>query len=197
MFTGIVSSKGTVGDVAAGADLHRITIVAPAAASELAVGDSIAVNGVCLTAVDISHPSFQVEVVPETLARTNLGDLDPGAEVNLERPVRASGRLDGHMVQGHVDGSATVRSVTTEGESRRVWLDLHPDLRRYVVGKGSVALDGVSLTVTAVDSTGFEVALVPHTLEATVLGTRRVGDRVNVEVDILAKYVERLLGTRS
>lgn len=196
MFTGIVSAMGTVTSVEAGDDLSTLGIEAGGGADGLTVGDSIAVNGVCLTAVRAGGAAFAVEAIPETMSRTNLGDLAPGSMVNLERPMAASGRFDGHLVQGHVDGVATVRSVTDDGESRRVWLDLGAEPLRYVVEKGSVALDGVSLTVTAVADEGFEVAVIPHTLDVTTLGSRAPGDRVNVEVDILAKYVERLLDAR-
>jgi riboflavin synthase len=160
----------------------------------MTVGDSIAVNGVCLTAVAVDPPgTISVEAVPETLRRSNLGGLERGDRVDLERPLAAAGRFDGHVVQGHVDGIGTVRAVGVEGESRRYWFDVPPPLLRYLVEKGSVAVDGVSLTVSAVDAGGFEVVLIPHTLRETVLGLRGPGDVVNLEVDVLAKYVERLL----
>jgi riboflavin synthase len=134
-----------------------------------------------------------VEAVDETLARTNLGLLQAGSPVNLERPMRADGRFDGHIVQGHVDGVGIVRSVASEGASIRLWVDAPEGLRRYLAEKGSVAVDGVSLTVSGVDGTGFEVVLIPHTLEATLFGARRPGDAMNLEADVIAKYVARLL----
>jgi riboflavin synthase len=193
MFTGIVERVGTVAAVADAGGLRRLTIEVGEALGAIEIGDSIAVNGVCLTAVAAGEGRVAVEAVPETLERSNLGRLGAGDPVDLERPVPAGGRLDGHIVQGHVDGVGTVRSITSEGESRRVWIDAPDRLHRYFVEKGSVAVDGVSLTVSAVDGGGFEVVLIPHTLEATVFGVRRTGDAVNLEVDVLAKYVERLL----
>jgi riboflavin synthase len=197
MFTGIVTEVGTASAVTEGDGLRTFTITAPATADGLKVGDSVAVAGVCLTAVEVADGSFTVEAVPETLSRTTLGAAAAGAALNLERPMAASGRFDGHIVQGHVDGVATVRSVTPEGDSRRVWLDLDARLLPHVVEKGSITLDGVSLTVTATDDTGFEVALIPHTLDVTTLGDLEAGDAVNAETDVLAKYVERMLEART
>jgi riboflavin synthase len=196
MFTGIVSAIGRVAAIEPTDGGSRMRLEEPATASDLAVGDSVAVNGVCLTAVAVGDGAFDVEAVAETLHRSNLGGVAVGDPVNLERPVAATGRLDGHIVQGHVDGVGGVRTITAEGDSQRVWVDLDPSLLRYVVVKGSVAVDGVSLTVTGVDDAGFEVALIPHTLAVTAWGARRAGDGVNVEVDILAKYVERLMEAR-
>ena len=197
MFTGIVERVGTVIAVDDTGGLRRLTIEAGEMGETIAVGDSIAVNGVCLTAVAAEGSRVAVEAVPETLGRSNLGRLSAGDPVDLERPVPAGGRLDGHVVQGHVDGVGTIRSITPDGDSRRVWVDAPDALHRYFAEKGSVAVDGVSLTVSAVDAGGFEVVLIPHTMTATVFGVRRPGDAVNLEVDILAKYVERLLeGTR-
>lgn len=196
MFTGIITEVGVVRSVVDAVGKRTMSIDAPATVAGLKEGDSVAINGVCLTVVSLDTGRFDVEVVPESLARSNLGGLEPGRVVNLERPVPAAGRFDGHVVQGHVDGVASVRSIARDGESSRVWLDAPPDQHRYVVEKGSVAIDGVSLTVSAIDDAGFEVVLVPHTLDATILGTRAVGEDVNVEVDVLAKYVERLLESR-
>lgn len=193
MFTGIVERLGTVAGVSDREGLRRITIDAGPLGEGMSVGDSIAVNGVCLTAVAVDGGRLAVDAVPETLHRSNLGRLAAGDAVDLERPLAASGRFDGHVVQGHVDGVGTLRSVTVEGESRRLWFDVPAGLRRYLVEKGSVAVDGVSLTVSGVDGEGFEVVLIPHTLDVTVLGRRRPGDPVNLEMDVLAKYVERLL----
>lgn len=194
MFTGIVERMGTVAEATDGGGKRRFTIEAGDLAAGLAVGDSVAVNGVCLTAVEVAGARFVVEAVEETLARSNLGALEPGSAVNLERPMRADGRFDGHLVQGHVDGVGRVRSLTSEGASIRVWIDVPPALHRYLAEKGSVAVDGVSLTVSGVDAGGCEVVLIPHTLEVTLFGVRRAGDAVNLEVDVIAKYVERLLG---
>ena len=170
--------------------------IASRLSAELAEGDSIAVNGVCLTATAVEPASFAADAVNETLARSTLGDLAVGSPVNLEPPLRADQPLGGHIVQGHVDGTATVRSVGEDGFGRVVWLDPPPALARYLVEKGSVALDGVSLTVSALDDAGFAVALIPETLARTTLGRAQAGDRVNLEVDILAKHVERLLQSR-
>lgn len=193
MFTGIVESIGTVTVVAGDAVGRTLTLEAPEIAGGLAEGSSIAVNGVCLTVVGNDGRRFAVQVVPETLRRTSLGRLAPGERVNLERALAAGGRLDGHVVQGHVDGLATVTAVVAEGAGKRVGLAVEEGLLRYIVEKGSVALDGVSLTVASLTAGGFEVALIPHTLAVTTLGLRSPGDLVNLEVDILAKYVERLL----
>ncbi len=197
MFTGIVEGIGRLQQVAHGEQVRRFTIAADKVLDGIEVGDSIAVNGVCLTAVAASPGQLEVTAVTETLERTNLGSLGEGDKVNLERPLAAAGRFDGHIVQGHVDGVATVAHMRWEGESLRVRFTTEPQLLRYVVEKGSVTIDGVSLTITAVRADAFELVLIPHTLDVTVLGTRRVGDQVNVEVDILAKYVERLLEDRT
>ena len=196
MFTGIIEAVGRVESRREAAGKDRLGIDAPTIAAGLNVGGSVALNGVCLTAVAVRAGLFEVEAVAETLARSCLGDLSVGDAVNLERPVAVGGRLDGHIVQGHVDGTAAVRSITPDGASRRLWFDAPRDLNRYLVEKGSVAVDGVSLTVSAVDESGFEVVLVPHTLGATALDDRAHGAGVNVEVDVLAKYVERLLEAR-
>ena len=194
MFTGIVEGMGVVAEAVDAGGKRRLAIEAGTLAAGLKVGDSVAVNGVCLTAVAVTGEQFVVEAVDETLARSNLGGLRAGSAVNLERPMRADGRFDGHLVEGHVDGVGTVRSITPEGASIRVWVDVPAGLRRYLAEKGSVAVDGVSLTVSAVDAAGCEVVLIPHTLEVTLFGARRPGDPVNLEVDVVAKYVERLLG---
>ncbi|MFV9672058.1 MAG: riboflavin synthase [Acidimicrobiia bacterium] len=202
MFTGIVSELGTLDAVEAtdGGAVFRVS--APVTCDGLTIGDSIAVNGVCLTAIAIDEDRFTVEAISETLQRTNLGDLASGSSVDLERPVEAAGgRFDGHVVQGHVDGVGTVQRINSEGSSKRFRVSSPPALARYLVEKGSVTIDGVSLTITAVSDVAdiepwFEFALIPHTLEVTVLGRRTVGDRVNLEADILAKYVERLMEAR-
>ncbi|MFZ0625198.1 MAG: riboflavin synthase [Acidimicrobiia bacterium] len=192
MFTGIIESKGQVTGREAGEALTRITIDTGNLGS-LAIGDSIAVNGVCLTAVETSPGTVTLEIIPETLSRTNLGALVEGEEVNLELPMPADGRFDGHIVQGHVDGVGTVEGITPSGDSRVVAIRAQRSLLRYLVEKGSVTVDGISLTVARVEEDVFEVAVIPHTLEVTTLGLRKPGDTVNLEVDVLAKYVERLL----
>lgn len=196
MFTGIVEGMGRIVHVVDGDGDRRFTIGADKVLDGIEIGDSIAVNGVCLTAVAVAPGQVEVTAVTETLERTNLGVLDLDTAVNLERPMPAAGRFDGHIVQGHVDGVATVASIGTEGDSHRMSFAADPALLRYVVEKGSITVDGVSLTVTAVTGDSFELVLIPHTLAVTVLGSRRAGDLVNVEVDILAKYVERLLEDR-
>ncbi|MDQ6817723.1 MAG: riboflavin synthase [Actinomycetota bacterium] len=193
MFTGLVSSLGTVTRVDRSADGARIEIAADAAA-ELEHGDSVAVNGVCLTATDVNGGSFAAEVVNETLLRSSLAVARPGDEVNLELPLRAGDRLGGHVVQGHVDGTGTVRSVSEDGFSRRMEIAASAEILRYLVRKGSVAVHGVSLTVAELGEQSFTVALIPETLEHTTLGRAAIGTSVNLEVDILAKYVERLAG---
>ena len=198
MFTGIVTGLGTVAEVEETATGRRLVIDERHVLSDMAVGDSVAVNGVCLTAVAVNGGAVSVDVVRESLERSNLGDLHTGGRVDLERPMPANGRFDGHIVQGHVDGVGVVSSLAQEGEAVRMRIELPEKLARYVVEKGSITVDGVSLTVTAVGtevSTWFEIVLIPHTLEVTVLGLRGVGVRVNLEVDVLAKYVERLMRT--
>ena len=185
VFTGIIEEVGTV----AARDDGHIVIEAAEVLGSTRVGDSIAVNGCCLTVTELGPGSWAAEAVEETRIRTTVGDLCPGDRVNLERPCQPNGRLGGHIVQGHVDGVATVRSVEP-----LFTVELPTDLARYVVEKGSIAIDGVSLTVAAVDGTLAGVALIPHTREVTVLGSRQPGDRVNIEVDVVAKYVEKLLG---
>ncbi len=194
MFTGIVSQMGRVASVTETPAGRRLVVEAKS--DGLEIGDSVAVNGACLTATEVRSDGFAVDAVQETLDRTNLGALAVGDLVDLERPVPVAGRLDGHIVQGHVDGVGTVAWVRPEGDARRMRVAAPEGLVRYAVEKGSITVDGVSLTITAVDGEGFEVALIPHTLDATVLGHRRPGDCVNLEVDVLAKYVERLLETR-
>ena len=196
MFTGIVRERGRVAAVDGGAQRVRLTVEAPATAPAVSVGDSVAVNGVCLTAVEAGDGTLAFDAVPETLARTSLGRLAPGAPVNVEPALRAGDPLGGHVMQGHVDGLAHVRSVEPEGDGRRIWIDASPDLLRYTVEKGSIAVDGVSLTVAALDDAGFAVALIPHTLAETTLGDLETGDETNLEVDVLAKYVERLVTMR-
>jgi riboflavin synthase len=192
MFTGLVSDLGTVAALERTADGLRVT-VAGALARELQPGDSVAVNGVCLTATRADAEAFTADVIDETLRRSTLGELADGQRVNLELPVRASDRLGGHVVQGHVDGVAVVEEVQRDAAGTRVTLAVEPGLLRYVVEKGSIALDGVSLTVAAVDDRSLTVALIPETLVRTSFGAAAPGMRINVEVDVLAKHVEKLL----
>ncbi len=193
MFTGLIREVGTIVSIEGGADGVRVAIDAPETAHGTAIGDSISIDGVCLTVVACDGGRLAFDAVPETLDRTALATLEPGSRVNLEPALRAGEPLGGHYVQGHVDGVAAVRSVEPEGEGRRLWFDPAPDLLRYLVEKGSVAVQGASLTVAGLDAAGFAVALIPHTLEATTFAALEPGDRVNIEVDVLAKYVEKLL----
>ena len=193
MFTGIVEEVGEV--VEAGP--HRLRIAGGSVMDALAVSDSIAVNGVCLTVTERTETEFAVDVVQETLDRTNLGDLAPGGIVNLERALTPASRMGGHVVQGHVDGTGEVVSFGGTPEARALRVDLAPELARYVVEKGFIALDGISLTVASQEGAGFSVAVIPYTMQHTVLRVRKPGDRVNIEVDILAKYVERLTASQA
>ncbi len=193
MFTGIVEQVGNVHAVVDTPKGKRLSIRGEGLGA-LPMGASIAVNGVCLTAVAGGEDEVTVEIVPETISRTNLGSLRPGSEVNLERAMPADGRFDGHIVQGHVDGTGEISAIEESAGAVEMTVSIDESIRRYLVEKGSVTVDGVSLTVAAVDSGTFSVALIPHTLDVTTLGLRKPGDRVNLEADVLAKYVERLLG---
>ncbi len=192
MFTGIVIERGTVRRAKERRGAMDLEIEAPRVARELKRGDSVSVNGVCLTATEVSRRRFSMQAMQETLARSTLGALGRGEGVNLELAVRLADRFGGHIVQGHVDGIAQVVRIEEEDDARRVWLASDDDVLRYLVPKGSVALDGVSLTVVEVGRTSFQVALIPHTLDSTTFGVLGIGSRVNVEVDVIAKYVERL-----
>jgi riboflavin synthase len=198
MFTGIIEGTGTVAALAAAADASgaRLEVEASWLAGQLGLGESVAVNGCCLTVAEPTPAGFAADLVAETLRRTALGGLEAGDRVNLERPLPLGGRLGGHLVQGHVDGVATVLDRTAVGEGEEVRIELPADLERYVVEKGSIAVDGVSLTVAATGPGWFAVALVPHTLEVTTLGERHPGDPVQLEVDMVAKYIERLVVRR-
>jgi riboflavin synthase len=192
VFTGLVETTARVRRVEPDAHGARLEVETPLAA-ELRQGDSIAVNGVCLTAVDPDAERFRADVMAETLRRSSLGPLAAGDAVNVELPLRAGDRLGGHMVQGHVDGTGTVAELRDQGFARLVRVECDAALLRYVVEKGSIAVDGVSLTVAEVDDTGFTVSLIPETLERTTLGLAAPGRVVNLEVDVLAKYVEKLV----
>jgi len=193
MFTGLIGDLGVVGAVERDGDGARLR-VRTRLADELKPGDSIAVNGICLTATEVSQGTFAAEAMLETLARSSLGSLREGAAVNLELPLRADDRLGGHVVQGHVDGTGSVREVRSEGFARVLEIDTEERLARLMVEKGSVAVDGVSLTVGKVREDGFQIRLIPETLNRTNLGSAGVGDLVNIEVDVLAKHVARLVG---
>jgi riboflavin synthase len=192
VFTGLVAGVGTVAAVDSTGDGVRLTLETPLA-HEVAEGDSVAVNGVCLTAVGIAGDRFGADVMHETLHRSSLGGVAPGGSVNLELSLRAADRLGGHIMQGHVDAVGTVAAIREDGFARVVTIAAGPEVLRYVVEKGSIAVDGVSLTVTRIDDDGFDVSLIPETLARTTLGAARVGNPVNLEVDVLAKYVEKLL----
>ncbi|HST37965.1 MAG TPA: riboflavin synthase [Conexibacter sp.] len=193
MFTGLVQGLGTVAAVEPTGDGVRLAIATPLG-RELAPGDSIAVNGVCLTAVDPTNGTFAADVMNETLRRSSLAEIGPGSEVNLELAMRAADRLGGHIMQGHVDGLGTISAIERDGFARIVTIAAGPELLRYVVEKGSIAIDGVSLTVSSVDDESLSVSLIPETLERTIFGAAEVGKPVNLEVDVLAKYVEKLVG---
>jgi len=193
MFTGIIEELGEVVDLTDLGDSVRLSVRGPTVLDGTKHGDSIAVNGVCLTVVETDDDRFTADVMRETLRRSSLGALTPGAPVNLERPVRLDGRLGGHLVQGHVDGTGTILERTPSPHWELLRISLPADLGRYVVAKGSITVDGVSLTVAAVDGDTFTVSLIPTTLALTTLGRKKPGDPVNLEVDVVAKYVERLL----
>ncbi|MFD2757932.1 riboflavin synthase [Gulosibacter faecalis] len=198
MFTGLIEARGEVLrlDHEPGQPDARLEILAPRVTDDAAPGDSIAVNGVCLTVVTVTDGGFTADVLPETLRRTSLGELAPGSPVNLERALAASARLGGHIVQGHVDGVATLASRTAGERWDDLVFEAPRELLRYVAEKGSVAVDGISLTVTGVTARGFGVSIIPTTSRETTLGALEVGARVNLEVDVLAKYVERMLQWR-
>ena len=195
MFTGIVEELGRVASIEHGTGGARLTVECAQVLEGTRVGDSVNVSGCCLTATElVDHPrGFAADLMGETLKRTALGQLEPGSPVNLERPVAADGRLGGHLVQGHVDGVAAVSEVVDEGAWTTMTIELPRDLAQYVVEKGSISVDGTSLTVAGVDEATFWVGLIPHTLEVTTLGRRQPGELVNLEVDIVAKYVERIV----
>ena len=188
MFTGIVEEVGTVKQASA----DHLRVAASLVMEDLKVSDSINIHGTCLTVTSRDESSFAVDVVPETLRRTSLGSLNVDSPVNLERPLAANGRYGGHVVQGHVDGTGTVKAIGTEGDALLVDFEADPSIMRYVVEKGFIAVDGTSLTVVNCDNQSFRVTIIPFTRDHTIIGTRKVGDIVNLEVDIMAKYIERL-----
>ena len=194
MFTGIIEEIGTVRRIERGAKGARLTIGAETVLEGTKIGGSIATNGVCLTVTGMTADSFSADVMAETLRRSGLGALQSGAPVNLERAMPADGRFGGHIVSGHIDGTGTVAALRREDNA--VWVTVHaaPSLLRYIVEKGSIAIDGVSLTVAAVDTDGFSVSIIPHTGAQTILLGKKPGDTVNLECDVIGKYVEKLLG---
>ena len=194
MFTGLIAALGTVERLAEGSTSCRLTVRAPQLLSGVKIGDSIAVNGVCLTVVHLRDDTFTADVMPETVRRTTLHLLQPGDRVNLEKALRPTDGLDGHIVQGHVEGVGTIQQIIPEGNARVYRIQAPGELLRYIVEKGSIAVDGISLTVTEADDSGFGVSLIPHTAKMTTLGYKSAGDAVNLETDILARYVEKMLG---
>ena len=196
MFTGIIDELGEVAAVESSPDGARLRIRAELAA-ELGEGDSVAVDGACLTATSVSGDTFDADVMHQTLELTTLGGLEPGSRVNLELPLRASDRLGGHVVQGHVDGTGTVAEISDDGFAKRLRIELPEELLPYVVERGSIAIQGISLTIAALTDDAVEVSLIPETLERTTLGAVEPGDRLNIECDVLARYVRRLLETDS
>ncbi len=197
MFTGLIEDVGTVRELRKSANSVRLTLATRIPMNEIELGESIAVNGVCLTVVTFGNGQFTADVSPETVARTGLAGLAIGSRVNLERALQVGARLGGHIVSGHVDTVATVCGVAEDGNAIRITFAIDPRHNRYVVEKGSVAIDGISLTVNTVSEGSFSVAIIPHTLEMTTLKGLKVGSKVNIETDIIGKYVERLLGKKS
>jgi riboflavin synthase len=196
MFTGIVEELGSVKALRRDAGAARLTISASLVLESTAIGDSICVNGVCLTVVEMNKNEFSADVAVETLRVTNLGELKFGAKVNLERALQLSARIGGHLVSGHVDAVGRIREKREEGNGWRIFIDAPETALRYVIRKGSIAVDGISLTVADVDKSGFSIAVIPHTAKLTTLGFKAAGDSVNLESDIIGKYVERLLSGR-
>jgi riboflavin synthase len=193
VFTGLVQDVGTVAKIDAGDDGARLTIET-ALAHDVSEGDSVSVAGVCLTATSVTAKSFSADAINETLSRTSIGKLGEGDSVNLELAMKADGRFGGHIVQGHVDGVGEVAAIRPDGLSQVITVNAAPEILRYIVEKGSITIDGISLTVAQVERDGFDVALIPETLERTTLGSAKAGDTVNLETDIFAKYAEKLAG---
>lgn len=193
LFTGIIETIGTVVRVEARGDVVQLEIDAGPVVEGVSIGDSVAVDGICLTVTAIEGGHLGFDAIQETLDRTSLGSFEQGSRVNLERAMRADGRLDGHIVQGHVDGTGTVEAFERRGDDVRFVVSCGPEVSEFLVEKGSVTIDGVSLTVVGVQESGFDVALIPHTLEVTTLGEKQTGDQVNLEADVLGKYVKRYL----
>ncbi len=193
MFTGLVEEKGVVRQLKRLGNASDISIEGPLVSSDVDIGDSIAINGCCLTVVSIEHTTLTFQAGSETLSRTNLGDLEEGSFVNLERSLQVGQRMGGHYVSGHVDAVATVDERSNDGQWAKFWFKVPPELTSQMASKGSVTVDGISLTLVDVEADRFSVELIPHTLDATTLGQRQVGDSVNIETDLLAKYVQQQL----
>lgn len=193
MFTGIIEELGTVKDIKKDSKGARLSIAARIVLDGLKIGDSITVNGACLTAVSISAASFEADVAPETLKKTNLGELKNNSKVNLERALRLSDRLGGHLVTGHIEATGKIKEKKSAGNSYLFNIEAPKEILRYVVPKGSIAIDGISLTVVDVTDKSFSIAVIPHTMAVTTLGTKGAGDTVNLETDIIGKYVEKML----
>jgi len=198
MFTGIIDEVGRVDEIRITGEKRRLTITCSKLLPEIKIGDSASVSGICLTVVEINKTSFSADLAQETWVRTSLSRLSPGALVNLELPMRANGRFDGHIVQGHVDGIGTVMSLVPipEGNDYVLTINVPSELMRYIVAKGSLSIEGISLTVAAIEGTEVRVALIPHTAEVTNLKSLDAGDPVNLEVDVIAKYVEKMIGEK-
>lgn len=194
MFTGLVAELGTVQLLCREGSSYHLTVSAAKVMHNLKIGDSVAVNGACLTVVNINDQQFTADVMPETVRLTNIGSLQAGDKVNLERTLRLCDGLDGHIVSGHVEGLGTITGKKPEGIAVAVRIDTEARLLKYIIPKGSIAIDGISLTVTKVDDCGFSVAIIPHTAKETTLGFKNIGDKVNLETDIIGKYVEKMLG---
>lgn len=194
MFTGLVEGRGTVHLLEKNGSAIDLTLeISELITNDAHIGDSVAINGCCLTVVEINNGYLKFQAGAETLAKTNLGRLTVGDQVNLERPLSANGRLGGHFVQGHVDGVGSIKSIDRDGEWITMWFEVPRELALQMVPKGSVTIDGISLTIVECQQTAFSIALIPHTLEVTTLGQRQVGDVVNIETDILGKYVQKLI----
>ncbi len=193
MFTGIVEGLGTVRRVSAAGDGLRLSVSADFVLDGTRIGDSIAINGACLTAVAISGSRFEVDVSPETRERTTLKTITPGSRVNIERALRLSDRLDGHLVSGHIDGTGSIDYKNTTGNVLWLGVSIPPELARYTIAKGSVAIDGISLTINSLSAQGFEVAIIPHTAASTTIGMKNKGEAVNIETDMIGKYVEKFI----
>lgn len=197
MFTGIVEEMGTLTQLIRGSKEQRITISCSKILEDIHIGDSIAVNGVCLTVVTYDGKGFQADVMNETFLRSSLGMLRPGSPVNLERAMAADGRFGGHIVSGHIDGTGTIKTIKKDGNA--IWFEIAAsrEITDGIVEKGSITIDGISLTVVAVDNVSFKVSIIPHTLKETVLGVKKVGDTVNLETDVIGKYVKKLLASQT
>ncbi len=194
MFTGIIEEVGVVKNVTKGTSSFSMLITADVVASDLKLGDSVNTNGACLTVTALNLNSFTVDIMPETMRKTNLGILKPGSEVNLERALMLSSRLGGHLVSGHIDGTGVIRQIKKEDNAVWITVKAGHDILRYMIPKGSVSLDGISLTVVHVDEVSFDVSLIPHTMAVTTLRNKKPGDTLNIECDMVAKYIERFTG---